>query len=103
MPLIALKLEQGLYNQVNALVTSGDYTDIQQLVEVALRNQLQLEQRYRAAGGRATEISDEQSQSQSRARRHSLRPTAVSPPARSGIQRAPGIAAAKMDAAWPQI
>jgi hypothetical protein len=101
MPLIALKLEQGLYTDANALVTSGDYTDIQQLVEVALRNQLQLEQRYRAAGGRATEISDEQSKS--RARRHSPRPTAVSPPVRSELQQRPGIAAAKMDAGWPQI
>ena len=62
MPLIALKLEQSLYTQANALVTSGDYTDIQQLLEVALRNQLQLEQRYRAVGDRAAEISEEQLQ-----------------------------------------
>src|SRR6266487_1420838 len=101
MPLIALKLEQSLYTQANALVTSGDYTDIQQLLEVALRNQLQLEQRYRAVGDRAAEISEEQLQS--RARRHSFRPTAASIPARGGIQRPPIIAAEKMDATWPQI
>lgn len=100
MPLIALKLEQDLYNKATALVRNGEYTDIQQLLEVALRNQLQLEERYRAADGRLTDISDEQSPA----------------PAKRGIRRGIGsgsrpdrvykdaaTAVGKSERGWPQI
>lgn len=46
MPLIAIKVSQPLYNAAMQLVNRREYRDIQQLIEVALANHLQLEKRY---------------------------------------------------------
>src|SRR5215831_16940464 len=48
MPLIAVKIDQTLYTAAMQLVAKGDYRDVQQLMEVALANHLQLEERYAA-------------------------------------------------------
>ena len=100
MPLIALKLEQDLYSKATALVRGGEYTDIQQLLEVALRNQLQLEQRYGAADGRLTEISDDQPR---RPAKSATRRTIVSGPPPDRVHKGAAIALGKTDVGWPQI
>ena len=46
MPLIAVKMDQALYSAAMQLVSKGEYRDVQQLMEVALANHLQLEERY---------------------------------------------------------
>jgi hypothetical protein len=48
MPLIAVKIDQTLYSAAMQLVSKGEYRDVQQLMEVALSNHLQLEERYAA-------------------------------------------------------
>ena len=48
MPLIAVKIDQALYSAAMQLVSKGEYRDVQQLMEVALANHLQLEERYDA-------------------------------------------------------
>jgi hypothetical protein len=48
MPLIAVKIDQALYTAAMQLVSKGEYRDVQQLMEVALANHLQLEERYTA-------------------------------------------------------
>lgn len=55
MPLIALRLGQTLYSQAVALVDAGEYVDLQQLMEVALRNHLQLEKHHSPATARVEE------------------------------------------------
>jgi hypothetical protein len=100
MPLIALKLEQDLYSRATALVRDGEYKDIQQLLEVALRNQLQLEQRYGAADGRLTEISDHQPRTPlKRGIRRAMR--SEPPPGR--VHKGAATPVGKTDRGWPQV
>ena len=57
MPLIALKLSQTLYNEAVDLVERGEYRDIQQVLEVALRNHLQLERQFQRSNSRTAETA----------------------------------------------
>lgn len=61
MPLVAIKLDQALYARALQLVEGGDYRDVHQLIEVALRNQVQLEERCNTSSGFVTETSKDDS------------------------------------------
>jgi hypothetical protein len=50
MPVIAVRLDEKLYDQLSELVSAGGYRNLQQLIDVALRNHLTLEQTVEGAG-----------------------------------------------------
>ncbi len=66
MPVIAIHIDDKLYAQLTGLLSKGAYSDIQQVVEVALRNQLVMEAQVRQAGGRSVELSGNGSQPRKR-------------------------------------
>jgi hypothetical protein len=66
MPVIAIHIDDKLYAQLTGLLSNGAYSELQQVIEVALRNQLVMEAQVRQAGGRPVQIPGNGSQPKER-------------------------------------